>query len=191
MRAREFIIEMNGMDAIRNQLNQWMNQDQKFHDPTQRAGFQAQVWPYIQKFLPYILKDVGDKGNGDYPAAPYAAWLLVQHMDAYPQNQGSFLQALSQAIPNFPKLQYLKDRYEVNKWIAANANRPEYFINNKPLPNPTVNVRNPAMFKDAGQVATSRDEALKNAIAAGNKLLVAAVQAPPVKLTQPSFKGGA
>ena len=190
MRAREFLLEINGMDAIRNQLNQWMNQDQKFHDPTQRAGFQAQVWPYIQKFLPYILKDVGNKGDGDYPAAPYAAWLLVQHMDAYPQNQESFLQALAQAIPNFPKLQFLKDRVEVNKWIAANANKKEYYVNGKPLPNPTVNVRNPAMFKDAGIVSTSRQQALEKAIEAGNTLLVAAVHATKAQ-TQPSFKGGA
>jgi hypothetical protein len=117
-------------------------------------------------------------------------------MDAYPQNQGEFLQQLAQSgldptdgKDGEGKLQFLKDRYEVNKWIAANANNKEYFINDKPLPNPTVNVRNPAMFKDAGQVATSRKDALDNAIAAGNKLLVAAVQATDAK-TQPSYKQG-
>jgi len=184
-------------NQIRQQLNAWMNQDQQFKDPTRRAGFQAKVWPYIQQNINTILSDKGADGKGSYPAAPYAAWLLVQHMDAYPQNQGKFLQQLTQSgldptdgKDGEGKLQFLKDRYEVNKWILQNANNKEYFINNKPLPNPTVNVRNPAMFKDAGQVATSRDEALKNAIAAGNKLLVAAVQAPPVKLTQPSYKQG-
>jgi hypothetical protein len=39
-------------------------------------------------------------------------------------------------------------------------------------------------------VATSRQQALDNAIEAGNKLLVAAVQATDAQ-TQPSFKGGA
>jgi gamma-glutamylcyclotransferase (GGCT)/AIG2-like uncharacterized protein YtfP/GNAT superfamily N-acetyltransferase len=182
-------------NQIRQQLNAWMNQDQQFKNPTERVGFQAKVWPYIEQNINAILSDKGADGKGSYPAAPYAAWLLVQHMDAYPQNQEKFLQQLEQSgldptdgKDGVGKLQFLKDRYEVNKWIAANANKPEYFINDKPLPNPTVNVRNPAIFKDAGQVATSRQQALDNAIEAGNKLLVAAVQAPPVKLTQPSYK---
>jgi len=183
-------------DQVRQTLNAWMNQDQQFKDPTQRAGFQAKVWPYIEQNINAILSDKGADGKGSYPAAPYAAWLLVQHMDAYPQNQDKFASQLEQAGLNptdgkdrVGKLQFLKDRYEVNKWIAANANNEEYFINNKPLPNPTVNVRNPAIFKDAGQVATSRKDALDNAIAAGNKLLVAAVQATDAK-TQPSYKSG-
>ena len=181
---------------VRQTLNAWMNQDQQYKDPTQRKGFQAKVWPYIQKNIKTILADKGEDGKGSYPASPFAAWLLVQHMDAYPQNQGEFLQQLAQSgldptdgKGGEGKLQFLKDRYEVNKWIAANANNKEYFINDKPLPNPTVNVRNPAMFKDAGQVATSRKDALDNAIAAGNKLLVAAVQATDAK-TQPSYKQG-
>ena len=115
-------------------------------------------------------------------------------MDAYPQNQGKFLQQLEQSgldPADSPgesgKLQFLKDRYEVNKWIAANANNKKYYVNNKPLPNPTVNVRNPAIFKDAGIVTTSRGDALKNAIKYGNKLLVDAVRATHAQ-TQPSFK---
>ena len=181
-------------NPIRDQLNAWMEEDQQYENPTERAGFQAKVWPYIQQNIKTILADKGEDGKGSYPASPFAAWLLVQHMDAYPQNQGEFLQQLAQSgldptdgKGGEGKLQFLKDRYEVNKWIAANANNKEYFINDKPLPNPTVNVRNPAMFKDAGQVATSRKDALDNAIAAGNKLLVAAVQATDAK-TQPSYK---
>jgi hypothetical protein len=183
-------------DQVRQTLNAWMNQDQQYEDPTERAPFQAKVWPYIQKNIQSILSDKGADGKGSYPAAPYAAWLLVQHMDAYPQNQGKFLQQLEQSgldPADSPgesgKLQFLRDRYEVNKWIAANANNKKYYVNNKPLPNPTVNVRNPAIFKDAGQVATSRDGALKNAIAAGNKLLVDAVRATKAQ-TQPSYKQG-
>ena len=179
----------NPDDQVRNKLNAWMEQDQQFTDPTQRAGFQSKVWPYIQKNIQSILSDKGEKGNGDYPAAPYAAWLLVQHMDAYPQNQIEFYNALKQAIPDHPKIQFLRDRAAVNRWIMKNASNPEYFIKGKALPNPTVNVRNPAMFKDAGIVATSREEALQNAQATGNKLLVAAVQATNAQ-TQPSYKQG-
>jgi hypothetical protein len=173
-----------------------MDQDQQYTDPTQRAGFQAKVWPYIQKNINSILSDKGADGKGSYPAAPYAAWLLVQHMDAYPQNQVKFLQQLEQSgldpadnPGESGKLQFLQDRAAVNKWIAANANNEEYYVNGKPLPNPTVNVRNPAIFKDAGIVANSREEALQNAIDAGNKLLVAAVQATKAQ-TQPSYKQG-
>jgi len=166
-----------------------MEQDQQFTDPTRRASFQSKVWPYIQQNIKTILADKGEKGNGDYPAAPYAAWLLVQHMDAYPQNQIEFYNALKQAIPNHPKIQFLKDRAAVNQWILQNANNPKYYYNSEPLPNPTVNVRNPAMFKDASIVATSRKEALNNAINAGNKLLVGAVRATKAK-TQPSYKQG-
>jgi hypothetical protein len=176
-------------DQIREKLNAWMNQDQQYEDPSQRAGFQAKVWPYIQQNIKTILADKGENGNGDYPAAPYAAWLLVQHMDAYPQNQIEFYNALKQAIPNHPKIQFLRDRAAVNQWIMKNANNPEYFIKGKALPNPTVNVRNPAIFKDAGIVATSREEALANAEQAGNKLLVAAVNATNAQ-TQPSYKQG-
>ena len=183
-------------NPIRDQLNAWMNQDQQYHDPTQSKSFQAKVWPYIQQNIKTILADKGTDGKGSYPAAPYAAWLLVQHMDAYPQNQGEFLQQLAQSgldptdgKGGEGKLQFLKDRYEVNKWILQNANNKEYFINNKPLPNPTVNVRNPAIFKDAGIIWTSRQQALEKAIEAGNKLLVAAVQATDAQ-TQPSYKSG-
>ena len=177
-------------DQVRQTLNAWMNKDQQFKDPTQRAGFQAKVWPYIQTNINSILSDKGKDGKGGYPAAPYAAWLLVQHMDAYPQNQVKFLQQLGQSGLNpDDKLQFLQDRAAVNQWIAANANNEEYYVNGKPLPNPTVNVRNPAIFKDAGIVANSREEALQNAIDAGNKLLVAAVQATNAQ-TQPSYKQG-
>jgi hypothetical protein len=134
------------------------------------------------------MSDKGADGKGSYPAAPYAAWLLVQHMDAYPQNQVKFLQQLTQSgLDPGGKLQFLRDRAEVNQWILKNANNKEYYVNGKPLPNPTVNVRNPALFKDAGMVPTSRKEALANAEQAGNKLLVAAVRATNAQ-TQPSFR---
>ena len=185
--------ELNRLDTfdseIRKKLNDWMDQDQQYNDPTQRVEFQAKVWPYIQKNLQTIFTDKGEKGDGDYPTAPFAAWLLVQHMDAFPQNQIEFYNALKQAIPNHPKIQFLRDRAAVNQWIMKNANNPEYFYKGKPLSTPTVNVRNPAMFKDAGIKATSREEALDNAKQAGNKLLVAAVNATNAQ-TQPSYTQG-
>ena len=185
--------EPNSLDTfdseIRKKLNDWMDQDQQYNDPTQRVEFQAKIWPYIQKNMQTIFADKGEKGNGDYPTAPFAAWLLVQHMDAFPQNQIQFYNALKQAIPNHPKIQFLRDRAAVNQWIMKNANNPEYFYKGKPLSSPTVNVRNPAMFKDAGIKATSREEALDNAKQAGNKLLVAAVNATNAQ-TQPSYTQG-
>jgi hypothetical protein len=186
-------LEPNSLDTfdseIRKKLNDWMDQDQQYNDPTQRVEFQAKIWPYIQKNMQTIFADKGEKGNGDYPTAPFAAWLLVQHMDAFPQNQIQFYNALKQAIPNHPKIQFLRDRAAVNQWIMKNANNPEYFYKGKPLSSPTVNVRNPAMFKDAGIKATSREEALDNAKQAGNKLLVAAVNATNAQ-TQPSYTQG-
>jgi hypothetical protein len=167
-----------------------MEQDQQFNDPTQRAGFQAKVWPYIQQNIKTILADKGEKGNGDYPAAPYAAWLLVQHMDAYPQNQIEFYNALKQAIPNHPKIQFLRDRAAVNRWILK-LNDPKKYIDKhgKPLTNPTADVRDPSKFDDAGIEYTSAADALKGAISAGNTLLVDAVKKSRAT-TQPSYKQG-
>lgn len=171
---------------VRDQLNAWMELDQQYEDPTKRKSLQAKVWPYIQKNLDAIMSDLGPCNNGDYPAAPFAAWLLVQHMDAFPQNQDTFYKQLAKAIPNHPKLQFLRDRADVNDWIQRHANDPKYYHDGKPLPDPTINVRNPNMFKDAGLKPTSREQALQNAKQAGNKLLVAAVLDTDAQ-TQPSF----
>ena len=172
--------------ALRTHMNKLMNDDQKYTDPTQRTNWQDGIWRFITANQAAIFADKGDKGNGDYPAAPYAAWLLVQHMDAHPERQREFYIKLSKALPNHPKLQFLKDRSAVNAWILKNANNPEYYHDGKPLPSPTINVRNPAMFKDASVKATSREQALRNAEQAGNKLLVAAVKATNAQ-TQPSY----
>ena len=171
---------------VRDQLNAWMELDQQYEDPTKRKSLQAKVWPYIQKNLDAIMSDLGPCNDGDYPAAPFAAWLLVQHMDAFPQNQVTFYKQLAKAIPNHPKLQFLWDRAAVNAWIQKHATNPKYYHDGKPLPDPTINVRNPDMFRDAGIQSTSREQALQNAKQAGNKLLVAAVLATDAQ-TQPSF----
>jgi pyrimidine deaminase RibD-like protein len=172
--------------ALRNQLNRWMDKDQKFKDPSQRIQFQEEIWPQIEKYLVYILEDRGPKGDGDYPSSPFAAWLLVQHMDAFPNRQREFLNALEQYIPNHPKIQFLRDRLAVNEWVMEHYTEKNFYHNGKPLPNPTVNIRNPAYFKDAGIKAGSRSEALANAEKAGNVLLVAAVNATGAT-TQPSY----
>ena len=123
-------------NEIRNQLNSLMDQDRQYSNPTERVAFQAKVWPYIQQNIKTILADKGEKGNGDYPASPYAAWLLVQHMDAYPQRQIEFYNQLKKAIPNHPKIQFLRDRAAVNQWILKNADDPRFFTMAKHCPIP-------------------------------------------------------
>ena len=186
-------------NPVRNQLNSWMDQDQKIKDPTQRLPLQNKAWQYITQNMDAILADKGADGKGSYPAAPYAAWLLVQHMDAYPQNQSKFLQQLEQSgldpAPNpgqKGKLQFLKDRVEVNNEIIKlwNADKNAYKDKNgQLLTNPTVDVRDPSKFDDADEskIETSRNAALKNAVEAGNTLLVAAVNATNAQ-TQPSYQ---
>lgn len=191
MRARDFIVEQQPQQApnIRQVMNNYMDKDQQLNrNPPARISLQKQVWPVIQKNLQAILADVGDKGDGDYPSAAFAAWLLVQHMDAFPQNQVSFYQALARAIPNFPKLQYLRDRAAVNQAILRLNNPQKYKDKNgQPLKNPTMDVRDPSKFDDAGMAAGSQQEALANAQQAGNNLLVDAVKAAGAT-TQPSFQ---
>ena len=125
---------------VRDQLNAWMELDQQYDDPTKRIPLQAKVWPYIQKNLDAIMSDLGPHNNGGYPTAPFAAWVLVQHMDAFPQNQDTFYKQLAKAIPNHPELQSLRDRADVNAWIQKYANDPKYYHDGKPLPDPTINL---------------------------------------------------
>jgi pyrimidine deaminase RibD-like protein len=172
--------------ALRNQLNRWMDKDQKFKDPSQRIQFQEEIWPQIEKYLVYILEDRGPKGDGDYPSSAFAAWLLVQHMDAFPNRQREFLNALEQYIPNHPKIQFLRDRLAVNEWVLEHYREKKYYYKGEPLPDPTVNIRNPAYFKDASIKSETRSEALSNAEKYDNVLLVAAVNATGAE-TQPSY----
>lgn len=113
----------------RKVLNDLMNQDQKYDNPSERKDWQAnKVWPYIKKNLPVILAD--KKNNGDYPQAPYAAWLLVQHMDAFVSKQEWFFDQLEKAIPRFPKLKFLQDRVKVNQIIQTlYKSKTEYYNN--------------------------------------------------------------
>lgn len=182
---------------LRQTLKGFVEKDQALSDePPARKALQDEVWPFIQNNIEAILSDVGH-GDGDFPAAPYSAWVLVQHMDAFPENQIKFIQQLENSkLTVGGKLQFLKDRAAVNQWILQHANNPLYFYKGKDgkkkvpiaLPDPAVNVRNPKYFSDAGEDAgaTSRDQALDNARTAGNLLLVAAVEATGAQ-TQPSY----
>ena len=185
-------------DQVRQTLNAWMNKDQQFKNPTERAPFQAQVWPYIQQNIKTIFADKGADGKGSYPAAPYAAWLLVQHMDATPNNQSKFASQLEQAgldptdgKNGEGKLQFIKDRAAVNQEILKLNDTKKYLDKHgKPLTNPTADVRDPSKFDDAGIEYTSAADALEGAIAAGNTLLVDAVKKAQAT-TQPSYKQSA
>lgn len=177
-------------NLVRQQMNDFMNQDKEIKNPTLRIPLQNNAWKYIQENLDDILADKGEKNNGDYPTAPFAAWVIVQHMDAFPQKQKEYLSKLSQVIPNFPRLQFLKDRVAVNQEIIKlwNINRNQYVDKfGKPLTNPLIDVRDPNKFNDVDIIATSRDEALKNAENAGNTLLLNAVKNSNAQ-TQPSYK---
>jgi hypothetical protein len=193
---------------IRQQLNSWMNVDQTYNNnPTERAssGFQAKVWDFIKTHIKTILSDKGEDDKGSYPAAPFAAWLLVQHMDAYPDNQSEFSNWLEQSGLDPTdgkggpgKLQFIKDRAAVNQEIIRLASKKKYVDKHgKPLTNPTSDVRNSNKFDDAGnnpainqgEPFTSQGAALNGAKRAKNYLLYKAVINSRAT-TQPSFKQG-
>lgn len=181
--------QVDRMNAIRDYLNQAMDYDQKNTEQSAREALQNRVWPFITKNIDTILSDKGDKGNGDYPTAAFAAWLLVQHMDAFPERQQEFLLHLEKTIPNHPKLRFLRDRVAVNQEIVRLwKSNPNGYLdkNRKNLTNPTVDVRDPNRFDDASKKAKSREEALNAAKKANNTLLVQAVTNTNA-LTQPSF----
>jgi len=171
---------------IRDQLNKWMDEDQKNHSQFARETLQNKAWPFIKKNIDIILADSGEKKDGNWPSSAFAAWLLVQHMDAFPERQKEFVTILTKKVPKHIKLQFITDRSKVNQWILKNYKNEKYYYNGKPLTKPTVDVRDPKKFKDAKVMAKSRKEALDNAIKAGNLLLVDAVNATNAK-TQPSY----
>lgn len=171
---------------IRDQLNKWMDEDQRYSNPRDRERFQDRVWPFINKNIDAILSDSGERNNGDYPSSSFAAWLLVQHMDAFPDRQQIFLSYLSKKLPKHVKYNFLSDRVKVNQWILRNYRNSKYYKDNKPLSRPTVDVRDPNIFSDAKMKARSRQEALDNAKKANNFLLVDAVINTGA-MTQPSY----
>jgi len=181
------------LQIVRNQINQMMDHDQSFKNPKDRIEWQNKiVWPFIQKNKHHILSDKGENGDGAWPSSPYAAQLLVRHMDAYPDRQKQFYNNLKNYVPNHPELNSFKDRVDVNheimrqwksdpsKWIDKNGNS---------LTNPTVDVRDPSKFNDANlemYKPSSANDALQNAIKENNHLLASSVSNLGVT-TQPSF----
>ena len=174
-----------------------MNKDQTYTNSTQRKSWQQTVvWPLIWKNINDILKDKGPLGDGGWIAeegqgsCPFCSWLLVQHMDAFPDNQKKFLDKFKVAFPRHEKLPFLRDRVMVNLEIIKLSKKEKFYDrNNKILRNPTVDVRDPSKFRDADlsiYKPISAQQALDNARKENNHLLVRAVMNTNAK-TQPSF----
>lgn len=179
-------IKKSNIDKVRDQLEELVNKDQNLNeDPPARIPLQKKViLPFIQKNIDTIFSD---KENIDkWGNCISKAFLLVQHMDNFVNNQKKFLEVMRQKAPNHPGYQFLEDRCKVNEWILKNYNNEKYYYNGKPLPQPTVNVRNKKYFSDVGGNYPSSEVALQKAREAGNVLLVDAVEATGAK-TQPSY----
>lgn len=178
-----------------------MNLDQTFVNAVSRKTWQkTKVIPYIMANLKDIFADT--EGNGEYlpsknmASSPFAFWLLVQHMDMFPQEQEKFFREFAKKFPKHSKLKFLKDRVAVNKKIIELAKKNTYYDKNgKKLLHPTADVRDPTKFLDADIKKfkpTSASQALQNAKKCGNTLLVQAIEtARPKVTTQPSFFGKA
>ena len=185
--------------TVRKQMNDLMNHDQTFVNAVSRKNWQqSRVIPYLKANLKAILADTEE--NGEYlpskkmASSPFAFWLLVQHMDMFPQEQAKFFSEFAKKFPKHSKLKFLQDRVAVNKKIVELAKKNNYYDKNgKKLRNPTADVRDPTKFLDADIKKfkpTSASQALQNAKKCGNTLLVQAVEAARPKVTtQPSFFG--
>ena len=170
------------IEELRNTLNAWMTEDQNYHNPVERKPFKQKVWQFISSNIDAIVGDMGDKQNGDYPSASYAAWLLVQHMDAFPEWQKMFLQKLP---TNHVKYQFLRDRVAVNDKIREFASQGLHGCNDPRFNgDPISGVRDTNLFPNENP--KSAQQALQQAEKQGNTCLVAAVQASKAK-TQPSY----
>ena len=178
-------------------VNDLMDKDQKL-SPGDRIKWQRDtVQPFIQENINKILMDKGDKENGDYPNAPYATWLLVQHMDADPEYQSWFLNKLENTIPQFPKLKFLKDRVKVNQ-ILQHLYEKDKDKYNKANPNYakmspiTACVRDSKLFPSDGSMPRSAQEAYDQLVRGNNNPLFVDALNQAYKegvTTQPSYQG--
>ena len=170
------------IEELRNTLNAWMTEDQNYHNPVERKPFQQKVWQFISSNIDAIVGDMGDKQNGDYPSASYAAWLLVQHMDAFPEWQKMFLEKLP---TNHRKYQFLRDRVAVNDKIRQFASQGLHGCDDPRFKgDPISGVRDTNLFPNENP--KSAQQALQQAEKQGNTCLVNAVHASRAK-TQPSY----
>jgi hypothetical protein len=186
------ILEGTDGTGIARSANQLMDKDQKFKNPNERIKWQRDtVQPFIKKNIERILAD--KENDGDYPHAPYACWVLVQHMDADPKYQEYFCKELEKAIPNFPKLKFLQDRIIVNREILSLWNKQtDKDANGQSLTNPTSDLRDSNRFPplQGAKPPRSAKEAYDQILQANNNpLFVKALQAAYKKgvTTQPSF----
>jgi len=187
----------NSIENIREVLANYEKQDQAASlNPPSRQALQKEAWPFIKDNLATIMSDKGVKGDGGPGTAAMNAWVIVQHMDAFPAAQKQFADALAQAIPNHPKLKFIQDRAAVNEKILQLAGTSKYLDKNgQPLTDPTSDVRDPSKFDDAGEFPainggktfTSQSDALNGAKQAKNLLLYKAVIQSKAT-TQPSFR---
>lgn len=191
--VKSLLNEAKQYSGLQKQVNDLMNQDQKYINPIDRINWQKSVvQPFISKNISHILAD--NKDNGNYPHAPYACWALVQHMDADPKYQEYFCKELEKAIPNFPKLKFLQDRIIVNQEILRHWNKgKDKDANGQLLTNPTSDLRDSNRFPPLeGAPSPTANEAYKQILKANNNpLFIKALQAAYKKgvTTQPSFKG--
>ena len=180
------------VNSVRKQLNDWMkNKDSSFPNPALRITWQKSVvWPFISKKENWdiIFSDLGDKGDGNYPACPYAAAILVQHMDAFVNYQKRFFNELQRKVPKYKKMKFHIERLKVNKEIIRLSKlNGEAGCGCNLLKNPTTDVRDTKLFPMKGPEPTNAAEALKQVIKSGNTCLAAAVKNTKAT-TQPSFK---
>jgi len=188
-----FILEdVNDDSGVAKTANDLMEQDQKYSNPTDRSNWQKNtVQPFITKNIKEILSDSED--NGNYPHAPYACWVLVQHMDADPKYQEYFCKELEKAIPSFPKLKFLQDRIIVNQEILRHWNKgQDKDANGHPLTNPTSDLRDSNKFPplEGATSPKSAKEAYNQILQANNNpLFIKALQAAYKRgvTTQPSY----
>jgi len=174
--------EESNIEQLRNTLNQWMNTDQDYSNPTDRHPFQQKVWSFIQKNIDAITNDMGEKKDGDYPSASYAAWVLVQHMDNFPEWQKEFLQKFPKTHKRY---KFLYDRVAVNEKVTQFASQKLYGCDNPKFKgNPLSGIRDTSIFPQGNP--KSAQQALQHAIDQGNTCLAAAVQHSGAT-TQPSY----
>jgi hypothetical protein len=178
----ETVVQVQQGQQLRDVLNGWMEEDQNYHNPVERKPLQQKAWAFISKNMDTIVKDMGDNGDGDYPSASFAAWLLVQHMDGFPEWQKAFLQKFPK---NHIKYQFLRDRVAVNEKIKEFASQGLHGCNDPQFNgDPISGVRDSNLFPNLNP--TSAQQAMQQAMQQGNTCLVAAVKASGAK-TQPSY----
>ena len=188
------ILEAKQYSGLQQQANALMNQDQKYNNnPNGRINWQKNtVQPFISKNISNILAD--NKDNGNYPHAPYACWVLVQHMDAFVDYQEYFCKEMEKVIPKFSKLKFLKDRIIVNREILSLWNKQtDKDANGQPLNNPTADLRDSNRFPplQGAKPPRSAKEAYEQILKANNNpLFIKALQAAYKKgvTTQPSYQ---